>query len=278
MLGKIYLFDTNINKIIKVYSDKDLYNDNNQNERIEIRDKFLEKYNDRFKLICGCNRNIELSIDSIGRVYHKSKSDLDKHDRFCKRHKHYDFNISKGWTDNNKEITAKLNFSIFPNKDMNKLENFKKSKDSINIEELSKHINIKASEKPVKDKFDILSRAYFISKNITIHGFKNKKLGDFYFDIKDFKKINQNTPKFVYMYLSDISEYNESHIKLKCEYAKDKYFHFLVSKDLFYKQYLSNKINKINSPIIISGFINKSINGLEFYHISLIKVNNDGIY
>ena len=278
MLGKIYLFDNKLNKTIKSYSDKELYEEENQEIRIQIRDKFLDKYKDRFKLVCSCNTSIELSIDSLGRVYHKNKSDIEKHDKFCKRNKHYKDNIYKGWETNNKDIIVTLNFNVLPNNTIDKNKQKKLKNKSINLKEFTKRLNIEASQKNIENKFDMLNQIYFISKNIHIKGFKDTSLQDFYFNAKDFKKINSNTPKFVYIYVSDINELDEEYIQIKCEYSKERYFSFVAQKELFHKEYLSKHIKNSKNPIVISGFIHKTQRGLEFYHLSLIRVNYNGIY
>lgn len=279
MLGSVYLFDTKLKKTIRTYKDKELYDDNNSEFRLKIKNDFLDKYNNRYILLCSCNSSVELSIDSLGRIYHKNKSDVLKHDKFCERHKHYLSNISKGVTQDKDILSVTLNFNVLPNNELK--EDYKKKikKDSINLQELSKHLNIKAAKYKIDDKFDMLNRIYHTSKYIHIKGFKNKTLKDFYFNIKNYKKINSNSPKFIYMYVSEILETdNSEYVQLKCEYAQDKYFNFVSHKDLFYKEYLSKYISKSKNPIVVTGFIHKTENGLEFYHLSLIKVNKDGIY
>ena len=279
MLGHIYLFDTKLNKTIKIYKDKELYEDNNFDFRLKIKNDYLDKYNNRYTLLCACNSSVEMSIDSIGRIYHKNQSDLLKHDRFCERHKDYSKNISKGITKNKDGISVTLNFNILPNNELKDEYKNKIKNNSINIQELSKHLNIRACEYKVEDKFDILNRVFAISKNFNINGFKNKTLQDFYFSVKDYRKITANTPKFVYMYLSEINQSeNPGHLQLKCEYSNGKSFSFVIKKELFEKQYLAKYIDKIKNPILISGFIHKSEAGLEFYQVSLLKVNKDGIY
>ena len=280
MLGHIYLFDTKTNKIIKSYTDTELYEDNNK-ERINIRDNFTDKYNERFILKCSCNQNIELSIDSLGRVYHKKQSDLTKHDKFCIRHKYYDKNFKKGWNEISKDdILVNLNFNIYNknNDTSNKPSKINSKHNSIDLCEFTKHLNIKAYTQNLRCKYDILSRIYYLSHKIRINGLKNKKLSDFYFDIKSFKTINKFTPKFVYMYLDSIEEIDDNYIKINCNYSENKLFSFISNKELFYKDYLSRNINKIKSPVVISGFITKTDLGLEFYELSLIKVNNNGVY
>lgn len=279
MLGHIYLFDTKLNKTIKIYKDKELYEDNNFDFRLKIKNDYLDKYNNRYTLLCACNSSVEMSIDSIGRIYHKNQSDLLKHDRFCERHKDYSKNISKGITKNKDGISVTLNFNILPNNELKDEYKNKIKNNSINIQELSKHLNIRACEYKVEDKFDILNRVFAISKNFNINGFKNKTLQDFYFSVKDYRKITANTPKFVYMYLSEINQSeNPGYLQLKCEYSNGKSFSFVIKKELFEKQYLAKYIDKIKNPILISGFIHKSEAGLEFYQVSLLKVNKDGIY
>ena len=278
MLGKIYLFDNKLDKRIKTYSDKELYTEENQEMRNQIRDKFLDKYKDRFKLICSCNSSIELSIDSLGRIYHKNKSDIEKHDKFCKRNKYYKDNISRGWNDSGKDIVTTLNFNVLPNTTIDKNKQNKLKNKSINLKELTKHLNIKASENNIENKFDMLNKIYFLSKNVYIKGFKDTSLQEFYFNAKDFKKINTNSPKFIYMYISEVKDFNDNYVQIKCDYTKEKYFSFFAPKEIFYKEYLSKKIKNSRNPIVISGFIHKTCNGLEFYHLSLIRVNYKGIY
>ena len=279
MLGCMYLFDTKLNKTIKIYKNEELYKDNDSEFRLEIKKKYLDKYNNRYSLLCACNSSIEMSIDSIGRIYHKNQADLLKHDKFCERHKDYIKNISKGISETKDGLTVTLNFSIMPNNEL-KEENKKKIKnDSIDIQDLSKHLNIRACRYKVDNKFDVLNRVFAISKDVCIKGFRDKTLQDFYFSIKEYKKITSKASKFVYMYLSEGTELdNKEYVQLKCEYSQDKYFSFVCRKDLFNKQYLAKYIDDIKNPIVVSGFISKTDKGLEFCNLSLIKVNKQGIY
>jgi hypothetical protein len=288
--------------------------------------------------VCSCNKNIELGIDSIGRIYHKQKSDLENHNKLCKRYINHKEYFEKGWKSEGDNIIASLNFNVLykanskkdningttsqnsntevykelkeiketskevdankevntnPKNNINQTNDIKqkdninkdknvKQKDkyakSISLDLFVKHINIEAFKLSPKDKFDSLKKVYSISKNIHIKGFKDISLFDMFFRVNEYKTIPKYSSKFVYMFLDDIKKLDDEYMEIKCRYSIDKTFSFRVKSELIENIYLYKSIDKIKSPIVVSGFIHKTSKGFEFHNISMIKTDKNGAY
>lgn len=272
MIGKVYIVNSKTNKVALTVNSTEL--DYNMELRKRIKNNYLNK--DYFTIKCGCNKDIELNIDSLNRIYHKKNSDIKKHNKLCPRNTfNKDALFDNGWKESldSLEVSSMLELSFT-----------KKHSSNIKLEDFTKILNsyvwnnnmYSTNTFPI-DKYDFLTKVYIASKNIRIKNISNKSLRELYFNINDFKN-NIREHKFIYMYIHKIEDsLMKDKIKVVCEYNHNKYFNFYTNKKEFMDSY--NKLKKIakGSSIIISGFSNKVKNHMYISDFSLHLVSSNGL-
>lgn len=239
-------------------------------ERLNKLDRYLN--DDNFKIICGCNKSLEMHIDSLGRIYTLKNGNLNKHHCLCPKNPDYNENIKKGWEyQRYNKIIADLDFSIFNNGKYKK-----RNSNKINIDEFSQKLHLYSTGncEVTKDKFNLLNNTYRKSKYIQIKGLKDLTLRELYFNTNKPYKITENTPKFVYMYLNNFNIDKQSGlVNLHCQYTKDKFADFIVDKKLFNDKYFKIKEKHSFVHVLVSGFVRKTSKGVEFFELSLLRVD-----
>lgn len=270
MIGKIHIFNTNTSKIVKTIDYEELIY--NEELRKKIKDNYLNK--DCLELVCGCNKKIKLNIDSLYRVYHKKNEDILKHSKYCIKHPEYkkNFNI-EGWKEYENYISV----------------NLKKDDKSINSINLSKFIELlniyswntylyRYLSLPI-NKFEFLNRIFGISNKIKIINLNNLTLNKIFFNVNEYKKINTNEIRFVYMYLKKFDIDKEKNIvKITGEYSNNKTFSFVVNRYLFTKRYSHIKNDNKRCPLAFGAFVKKINNRFEIIDFEIIRTNNLGLY
>lgn len=266
MIGKVHIFNSKSSKIVKTIDyDKIVYD---EEFRKNIKKNYLNK--DYMKLVCGCNKSIELNIDSLYRIYHKHNSDIYKHNKYCIKHPNYKVNSKvPGWSESERSITVTLS----------KIDN---SIDYLTLKKFIYLLNFyswntfifKYSSFP-KDKFSFLNRIFGISNNIKIKDFGNKTLNSLFFNIN--KSLSDNEIAFTYMYLKKFYVNSDNTVKIVGEYGDNRLFSFLVDKKTFYKKYFNVYSKNIKSNFAFSGFVKKNNNIVELIEFEIFRVNNIGL-
>ena len=270
MIDKIHIYNNKSCKIVKTIDKEDLLH--NDELKDDLRKKYLNK--DFLKLVCGCNKDIELNIDSSNRIYHKKRTDLHRHNKFCFKHPDYEKKCRiNGWLERDKFIYANVS---------NKL----KDKDAIALYDFVKLFNLYSwntyvyKNKAVSiDRFEFLNRLYGISNKIKLSNFDNKTLNDIYFDMYNCKKLSRNDVKFSYMYLNRMDFNTDTDdMNIVGEYAKGKTFSFVANKKVFNKKYFKIKNQGINGKLAFSGFLIKDGNQFRLVDFELFRVDSKGLF
>ena len=71
MLDKLHIYNKKTSKIVKTIDKEELIH--NDELKHNLRVNYLNK--DILELVCGCNKDIKLSIDSSNRIYHKKRAE-----------------------------------------------------------------------------------------------------------------------------------------------------------------------------------------------------------
>ena len=276
MLDKLHIYNKKTSKIVKTIDKEELIH--NDELKHNLRVNYLNK--DILELVCGCNKDIKLSIDSSNRIYHKKRADLLRHNKYCFKHPDYDKKCSiDGWRENDKFIYANIKNKI---KDKDK----DKDKDSLSLYEFLKLFNLyswntymyKNKVAPL-NRFDFLNRLFGISNKIKLLNLNNKSLNDIYFNINNYKNLSKEDIRFTYMYLKKIEiNKNDNIVNLTGEYNKGKEFSFVVDINLFSKKYLKIKKDGINGKLAFGGFLINEGSQVRFIDIEFIRVDSRGLY
>lgn len=281
MIGKVHLFNKNSSKISKTIDYEELVH--NEELKFKLRDNYLNK--DSLIMVCGCNKNIELGIDKIGRVYHKKKEDIHSHNQYCYKHPNFKNNSTIiGWRENEDtpHIISSIKLNCCKNTDFKM-----SSKNCADIDDFIKLLNlytwnnfIYRNRSLPKDKFEFLNRLFGVSNFIKIKNFNNSTLNSLFFNVGEYKQVTRNDIKFTYMYMKEFKIIKEKNIvSISGEYAKNKTFSFNVNRSLFTQKFMSLKNeSKLNSPLIIAGFVIKRNNHFEFVDFSILRVNYKGVF
>lgn len=270
MIGKLYLINKNTNKIVKQINYEELIKD------VDFRKKLKNNYlnNSCLKLVCGCNNQIELKIDSLYRIYHKTNDDIFRHSKYCLKHpSHEQYLNINGWNEFDKYISVNLknNSNTFNSIKLNKFISL------LNMYAWNSYIN-KYSSYP-KDKFEFLNRIFGISNKIKLGHLNNKTLNSVFFNVKYFDNLNSNDVRFTYMYLKKFNlNKSKNYVEVIGEYSKGKTFSFIVSRQLFNKQYFLSTSKDSRYNLVFAGFLKKNNEGFEFVDFSIFKVNAIGLY
>lgn len=270
MVGEIYILNKNTSKIVKIIDYEELiYNDKLKKK---LKDNYLNK--DYLEMVCGCNKNIRLGIDSLGRIYHKKKDDLLKHNKFCMRNPDYNkYNSLMGWKENDNYIL--VNFKD-KNNNNNSLD-LKRFLELLNLYSWNSYL-YKYSSLP-NNKFDFLNRIFGLSNKIKISNLNNATLNSIFFNIKDYKNIKKDEIKFTYMYLKSFDiNIKENIVTITGEYSENKIFSFVVDRYIFTQRYMSIKEAKIKNHLVFGAFIKKCNNKFKIIDFEFIRVNTLGLH
>ena len=272
MLGKVHIYNNKTNKIVKTIDKDELLYD--EDLKFNLRKNYLNK--DFLELVCGCNRNIKLSIDSSNRIYHKKRSDILKHNSYCFKHPDYDKKTKiNGWEEKHNYIYANI-----------KLQDKSTNKEQISLYDFIKLFNFyswntyvyKYKHTP-NNKYDFLNRLFGISNKIKITNLNNNSLNNLYFNISNYKKLKKEEVRFTYMYLNNIEIDKENNlVYLTGEYAKGKEFLFTVNRNLFTQKYMKIKNEGINSKLAFAGFVFNNGYQIMFKNIEFIRVDFKGLF
>lgn len=280
MIGKVHIFNKNTSRIVKSIKFEELIH--NEELKHNLRDNYLNK--DSLVLCCGCNKQIELGIDTLGRIYHKKKDDVHKHNKYCNKHPNYRDNIEvDGWkeSDNSPFVVASIKLK-------NNINNCNIiNKNSLSIDMFVKLLNIYSWNHFIyknysfpKNKYEFLNKIFGISNFIKLENFNNNTLNNYFFNVSSYKKIKTNEIKFTYMYLKKIDiDIEKNIVSITGEYSKNKTFTFTVNRKLFTQKYMKVKRKSdTRSPLVIAGFINKKNNNFEFIDFTILKINYYGVF
>lgn len=264
MIGNLHIYNKNTNKIVKTINEEHLLH--NDDLRKDIKDNYLNK--ECLELVCGCNKDIKLNIDSSYRIYHKRKKDILKHNHYCFKHPKYkELCQIKGWDEGEKYINAKIDKDALELKDFIKLVNL-----------YSWNTYVCKNSLLISNKFEFLNRLFGVSNKVKISNLNNTTLKNIYFNISDYKKMNKIDVKFTYMYLNKFDINTEENIvHITGEYAENKTFSFIVDRYLFTKRYLELKKTGINSSLAFGGFVKKVGNNLKLIDFDFVRVNYLGL-
>lgn len=269
MIGKIHIFNKNTLKIVKTIDYEELLY--NEDLRKQIKNNYLNK--DCLELVCGCNNKIKLNIDSLYRIYHKKNDDILKHNKYCIKHPNYKENFKiDGWNEHDNHISVTLKNDTISNNSIS----LTKFIELLNIYSWNTYL-YKYSTLP-NNKFELLNRIFGISNKINITSLNSLNLNKIFFNVNEYKKIEEDKIKFTYMYLKSFHINKESNtVRITGEYSKNKTFSFIVDKYLFNKKYYKIKNNN-KCSIAFGAFIKKIDNNFKIVDFEVIKVNDFGLY
>lgn len=269
MIGKIHIFNKNTSRIVKTIDYEELLY--NEDLRKKIKNNYLNK--DCLELVCGCNNKIKLNIDSLYRVYHKKNDDILKHNKYCIKHPEYKNNFKiEGWHEYENHISINLK------KDNTSTDylSLKKFVELLNIYSWNTYL-YKYSTLPT-NKFELLNRIFGISNKINITSSNSLNLNKLFFNVNEYKKIEEGKIKFTYMYLKKFYINKEDNsVKITGEYSENKTFSFVVDRHLFNKKYYNIKNNN-KCSVAFGAFIKKINNSFEIVDFEIIMVNSLGLY